>query len=211
MSRSLKVLRLLQPSLPGTVMCGNMLVVTPTDYIARGFSLDTTWHKGEVKLWKVVMPLHRPFNNVTLDYSDTIPGESSGRFLIEKQDCAKPADRILEKIALHLPSLEKLRGPQEFVAYIAWRSGSSATSVSIDFGLSHYLTGDVERAAVIFRNAARAAEAQEPKWRGPHAALATLLRDQIEIDPDRLKDMIDGWRDKNIERLGLSASDARNH
>ena len=112
----------------------------------------------------------------------------------------------MEQVRYHLPSLEKLRAPHDFLEHIAWRSRSVATSVNIDLGLAHYLTGNVAKAADILQKTVRMVEAQEPKWRGPHAELAMFLRDQLEMNPDGLRTIIDGWRDQNVEKLNLSAS-----
>jgi hypothetical protein len=185
-----------------------MLVVTPTDYIARGFSLDTTWHKGQMLLWKVVMPLHRPFANIVLNYSERLAGDNHGHFFIDPDDYPKSASVVMKEICLHLPSLEKICAPHDFLGHIAWRSGATDAGVNIDFALSHYLTGNVAKAAELLRNTVRMVEAQEPKWRSPHAELATFLRDMLETDSAGLLAIINGWRDQNIETLDLSLSRA---
>ncbi|QDM31753.1 hypothetical protein FNL55_10820 [Tardiphaga sp. vice352] len=58
MSRSRRIFKLIQPQVPGTVLCGDHLIITPTTDIARGFFLDTTSRKDHMMLVRTVMPLH---------------------------------------------------------------------------------------------------------------------------------------------------------
>jgi hypothetical protein len=82
MSRSRAILRSIQRQVKDTVLCGDMLIVAPTCFVLRGYALNATSQKDHVDPWKVVMPLHRPFQYVIFDYSSIIGGPSAGRFCI---------------------------------------------------------------------------------------------------------------------------------
>jgi hypothetical protein len=77
MSVPLNILRHVQRSLNGTQLCKDMLVVTPTEHILRGFLFERTTEKGMYYLWRVVMPLYRPANTVILNYSSRIPNATA--------------------------------------------------------------------------------------------------------------------------------------
>lgn len=83
MSRSAKILKLVQPTVPGTVLCRDVLVLAPTSYVLRGVFLNTTSQKHHMDLWKVVMPLHRPLDNLVLTYGTIIAGPDDHRVKVE--------------------------------------------------------------------------------------------------------------------------------
>jgi hypothetical protein len=208
MSRSRKVLGLIQPKLPDTMMCGDVIVVRPTDYVLRGFCLDSTPQKDHMVLWKVVMPLHRPFPHLILSYSQSAEGPSDGRFVVGRTGWRQAVPIVGEEIARHLESLRKLQKPADFLAHIARMAGNSQSNVRTDFALAHYLVGNIKQSLRMFRALAAEVRGGDPQRPDPlHEVIAGSLA-QLERDPDGLRPIIDGWRDDNIERLGLAESRA---
>jgi hypothetical protein len=199
-------MRLVQPHVPGTVMCGDHLVIKPTGYIMRGFGLETTSLRDHVKLWRVVMPLHRPFRSVALNYSDVIAGDQGGRVYIDRAAYQQSAADVLEKILPHVEPLRRIRQPQDFLQYISWMARNDMLGVRTDFGLTHYLLGNTQQALDIFRQLDIDLGAYQQVVQEACKPLFRQVLNLLENDPPALRAVIESWRDQNIEKLGLSAS-----
>ena len=206
MSRSRKIFELIQPRATGTVVCGNYLIIKPSVYVARGFFLDTTPHKNQMKLFRVVMPLYRPGEYFSLNYSNTISGEHAGLFLVDRKAYAESASIVLDKINPHIEPLRNLHGPREFLGYISWMASNRMMPVRLNFGLTHYLLGNLQQATDIFRGMERDLADYKPQRQDRYRSVITQVLDLLENDPAALQPLLDTWRDEQIEKLGLSAS-----
>jgi hypothetical protein len=199
MSRSAKVFKLVQPHLPGTILCKDVLVVGPTGYILRGFFLNTTSQKHHMDLWKVVMPLHRPHDDLMLTYGIMISGPDNFRVRVDEPKQA--AEAVLRCVRGEVDSLRALKGPAQFLQHIAWRSGNESEPVQLDFALTHFLIGNVAEALRILRWLATREEVFAVHRNLVRQALAAL-----EDTPSKFQQLIDGWRDANVAALGLEAT-----
>ena len=56
MSIQRETLRLIQGDLKGTRLCGDVLVVLPTEHLLRGFVFERTLEKEMYYLWRVTKP-----------------------------------------------------------------------------------------------------------------------------------------------------------
>ena len=83
MSISRKTLTLVQRVLPS--LCLSMLVMPPTQNILRAYHFERTPYKGQFYLWRIVMPLYRPAEDLLLNYSDRL---AEGELLQLSQDIA---------------------------------------------------------------------------------------------------------------------------
>jgi hypothetical protein len=178
-----------------------MLIVGPTGFVLRGYALNATSQKDHIDLWKVVMPLHRPFEHVILNYGEIISGPVAGRFCITRPI---PDDRVAvlsNAIERHLASLRTLEGPSDFLAHIARMSGNRSDSVQLDFALTHYLVGNVDAAHRILRSLEASLDTV-PQRR----VIVRQALDRLTADPASLRALIDHWRDENITTFRLEAS-----
>lgn len=206
MSRSHRVLRLIQPRIPGTVMCDRLLIIKPTGYIARGFFLDTTPHKDKMKLFRVVMPLYRPFQNFSLTHSRPISGDHVGLFHVDRRAYQESADIVFAKMREHIEPLRRLSSPREFLSYISWMSGNRMMPVRLDFGLTHCLLGNLRQATDIFREMERDLADYNQRRQDVYRPVILQILDLLENDRAALQQLLDVWRDEHVEKLGLAAS-----
>jgi hypothetical protein len=187
-------------------MCGQFLVIKPTDYIARGFFLDTTPHKDKMKLFRVVTPLYRPSENFSFTHSRMIEGDHAALFHIDKKAYRDSAAIVFEKIEAQVEPLRLLRSPREFLSYISYMAGNAMLPVRLDFGLTHYLLGNVQQARDIFRRMDVDLNEYKPERQQHYRPVIRQVLTLLENDPAALRAVLDGWRDQKIERLGLAAS-----
>jgi hypothetical protein len=187
-------------------MAGRFLIIMPTNYIARGFFLDTTPHKDKMNLFRVVMPLYHPWEHFSFDHSTVLPGEHAGLFHIDKNDYVGSAAIVFHSIAPSIDPLRQLRGPGEFLSHISWMSGNRMLGVRMDFGLTHYLLGNIREALDIFRRMdIDLNEYKQPTQDHCRPVIRRIL-DLLQNNPSALRVVLDAWRDDKIERLGLTAS-----
>lgn len=179
------------------MLCGDYLLFSETDYIVRGLLLDTTSYKDHMRLYRVVTPIHRPLEHIILSYSDDISG--SGYIHVDRSNYEAVAHIVLERAGPQLMRLHELRLPHHFLGHIAHMSGNSTSNVRLDFGLTHYLVGNVELAGSIFRNLHSDIDGTNDHLRPLVANIVRLF----EVDPTLLQNEIDKWRAENIERLGI--------
>lgn len=183
-----------------------MLIVKPTDDIVRGFVLDTTPHKDKMKLLRVVLPLYCPSQQFSLNYSQMIVGDHAALFHVDRKAYDESAEIIFERIAPHIEALRKLRGPAEFLDYIAWMSGNRMMSVRMDFGLTHIMLGNDREALAIFNQMdADLKEFSQSIQEHCRPTIRRLLH-LLEHDRQALRGVLEGWRDEKIKRWGLAAS-----
>jgi hypothetical protein len=204
MSRSRRIFRLIESTLPGVVLCKDMLVVTPTRHIVRGFLLETTTEKGRVYLWCVITPLHRPISSVILNYSDRIP--ETGEIYIKPDALQESADHIRAIIEQHVAYLRSIETPADFLRHASWIVDGSPILSRIDRALALYLAGDTSRSAESLRALKAEADrldARRREYIGP--VLEQIVR-ALDIDARSVASLLEKWESENIERLGLQAS-----
>ena len=141
MSIPKRVLSIVARSMKGVCLCKNVLVVTPTEHIMRGFFIDRTAHKNKYNLWKVVVPLYRPMHLLILNYSKQIQGPNW--LTIERDQIPVAAQRVTEYILDgHLDHLKRLRSPKEFLEHISWMIGNDTDHFLFDYAVTQYMLGN---------------------------------------------------------------------
>lgn len=178
-----------------------MLIVGPTGFVLRGYALNATSQKDHADLWKVVLPLHRPFPYVIFNYSSIVPGPSASRFCVAPPISEDGLRVLSSAIERHLAQLRVVESPSDFLAHIARMSGNRSDSVQLDFALTHYLIGNVDVAHRILRSL-EASPDTVPERRG----VVQQALDRLEADPASLRALIDHWRDENIATFRLAAT-----
>lgn len=204
MSRSKRLFRRIARKLPGVVLCNDMLVVSPTEHILRGFLLENTMRKDEVYLWRVVTPLYRPMSRVFLDYSKRVPDGEPVH--VETQKIQKSADRVGGIIGAHFEFLQALRTPQDFLSSVTWRIGSSGILFRFDLALTYYQIGDVRQAAGILQDLVHDLDQLEVRRRLPIDRLIKQAAQVIDRNPVGLAQLLDEWETENVETLSLQPS-----
>jgi hypothetical protein len=175
-----------------------MLVIAPTDHIARGFLFERTLEKGTHFLWRVVMPLYRPARAVILNYSCRIP--HGDKFQLIREEPEAIAERISSIIlGGHLDYLRRLRGPEQFLEHIAPMTSNTTTSFRLDLALTHYMIGNVSDCTRILGELA--VEATSANIR----TISSLL-DDMRTDPARATRRLEAWEHANITQFGLAPS-----
>jgi hypothetical protein len=204
MSRSRRLFKLIEPTLPGVVLCKDMLVVTPTRHIVRGFLLETTTEKGRVYLWRVVTPLHRPIRSVILNYSDRIP--ETGEIYIKPDALQQSADHIRAIIEQHVAYLRSIETTADFLRHASWIVDGSPILSRIDRALALYLAGDASRSAESLRALKAEADRLDARRREYIGPILEQIVRALDADAGSVAALLEKWESENIERLGLQAS-----
>src|ERR1700730_2258817 len=157
MSRSGRLFRLIQKSMPDLVLCKDMLVIPPTEHIVRGFLLEATSQRERVYLWKVATPLLRPMRRVILNYSDRISGGQPTLY-IKKDAFEESAENIRNIISEEVEYLRRIRHPDDFLRHASWVVEGSPLLARFDQALIRYLIGDVQQSVRAFRALDREAD-----------------------------------------------------
>jgi hypothetical protein len=192
-----ETLRLIQSNLKGTRLCGDVLVVLPTEHLLRGFVFERTLEKEMYYLWRVVMPLYRPANTIILNYSKRM--SKGDKFRLTKPGLNQTAERIAAVMSPgHLSYLRKIRGPREFLKHVNWMAGNTLANFRIDLALTHYMVGNVADCIKILERIP--VESLPPKLRDYVVPFAAELR----TNPEDAASRVQSWERENIERLGLA-------
>lgn len=197
MSIQRKTLRVVESMLEGTRLCKDVLVVLPTEHLLRGFVFERTLAKEMYYLWRVVMPLYRPANHITLSYSNRI---SKGEYIrLTRQELGQTAKRVAAIMSPgHLSYLRRVRGPKEFLKHIGWMKGNTTLSFRVDLALTHYMLGDVDQCIKILEGLSL--EELPPPSRATIVPFVTELR----TSPVDAASKVQAWERENIKRLGLA-------
>jgi hypothetical protein len=213
MSRSNKMLRLLQRGLPGSVVCKDVLVVLPIRYFITGFLLERTMKRDMVYLWRVVTPIYFPRTGLALDYSERI--YDCVALYIDPHDYPGSASRVLEIIGdEHVAYLRSIRTPEDFllrheramgdrpiipedISDLRWRDFVHA--------LTHYLIGhhDIARQAVLLME--QEILRHEDKWR-LYRIMKEPVQSFVRASGVALSEglaLLARWSNENVEKFGL--------
>jgi hypothetical protein len=211
LNRGTRVFAFIARQVPGLVVCKDILVVAPTEHILRGFALETTTERDLVYLWRVIMPLYVPVNQVFLNYSDRI--HEGKKVFIDRKAYDKAADVVRSIVVEHIPFLQKMRGPREFLQHISWMTGNPLIQFRFHLAITNFLLGNLHQAQEIL--SAISVELDQPYQRGLESNTPELkkrydvMRDSarcIHSDPGELRDMVDSWERQSIDTLGLGPS-----
>ena len=205
MSWSKKVFGFIKKQLSGVELCRDMLVVTPTEHILRGFLIETTTEKGRVYLWRVVFPMHRPMRSVILDYSNRIPGTGEDVY-INPNAYKESAEKIGVFIREHLEYLRNVRHPEDFLRHVGRMIGNPSISLRFDLALTYYRLGKVRQTEHIVRALDLEVDQLDPKMRLPFHDIVKHVAREMASNPTALADLLDEWENRNVETLGLQSS-----
>lgn len=192
-----ETLRLVQGNLKGTCLCGDILVVLPTEHLLRGFVFERTTEKEMYYLWRVVMPLYLPANTIILNYSKRI--SKGDKFRLTRSGLDQAAEHIAAVMSPgHLSYLRKVRGPKEFLKHVSWMAGNTTVNFNMDLALTHYMLGNVGECIEIFKS--MPLDNLAPSFRGRIVAFVSELRTR----PADAAARVQSWERENIEKLGLA-------
>ena len=199
MSIQRETLRLIQGDLKGTRLCGDVLVVLPTEHLLRGFVFERTLEKEMYYLWRVVMPLYRPANTIILNYSKRI--SKGDKFRLTRPGLNQTAECIAAVMSPgHLGYLRRVRGPKEFLKHVNWMTGNTMVNFRMDLALTHYMLGNLGECIKIFESISL--ESLPPSLRAHVVPFVTELR----TSPADAASRVQSWECENIERLDLAES-----
>ncbi|MGC2778239.1 MAG: hypothetical protein WA418_21645, partial [Bradyrhizobium sp.] len=205
MSRSTKLFGLIAKTLPGVVLCKDMLVVPPTGHILRGFLLETTMVRDMVYLWRVVTPLHRPMRHPFLDYSTRI--QKGEPVYINRHAYGESADRVRAIITDgHIEFLQQIRDPSDFLRHVTWMIGNPSILFQIDLAFTYHLVGNVRDSADILRALDVEVDRLPPRQQEYVHPLVKRAVREMERSPAALTALLNEWENQNIDALGLQAS-----
>jgi predicted Zn-dependent protease len=184
-----------------------MLVVAPTEHILRGFVIETTTEKDHVYLWRVVDPLHRPKSRVGLSYSNRISAGANGeKFRISANADDESAEFMAEHIVEHLPSLQKIRYPHDFLRHVSWRMGSREHLFRLDLALIQYRIGNVRQAIGLLKELDIEVDQLDEARQAYIRPIIKRALHEIETNPNGLMPLLDEWEEQNIRALDLQKS-----
>lgn len=199
MSIQRETLRLIQGALKGTQLCGDVLVVLPTQHLLRGFVFERTLEKEMYYLWRVVMPLYRPANTVILNYSKRI--SKGDKFRLTRPGLNQTAERIAAVMSPgHLSYLRRVRSPKEFLKHVNWMIGNTTVNFNVDLALTHYMLGNLSECIKIFEGI-------------PLESIPAVVRTymvpfitELRTNPVEAASRVQSWECENIGRLDLAES-----
>jgi hypothetical protein len=208
MSRSQRILKLLARELPGVILCKDMLVVSPTERIVRGFTLEGTSEKDRVYVWRVVAPLYRKASRAILEYSKRIPLTGEDVF-IRKGGYPEAAAALSRMIVDegHLSFLQTISTPQDFLRHADWIEVNSPHWQRFDHALTRFLVGDPE-AQRSLRELDREIDALDAARQRNIRPLSKCVIDALDRGDDALHALLSQWTTENIETLALKPSRA---
>jgi hypothetical protein len=191
------VLRDIQHALSGTQLCRDVLVITPTEHILRGFLFERTLEKGIYYLWRVVMPLYRPANAVVLNYGLRIP---YGEKMSLTPGGVEARDRVLQIILDgHLTYLRNLRRPKDFLEHISGMIGNTTAVFRMDLALTHYMLGNIRECVNILETLS-----SDRNTLASRSGIVTALLDDLKTNPVNAARRVEDWERTNVENLGLA-------
>lgn len=213
MSRSKKMLRLIQDRIWGSIVCKNVLVVLPIEYYIKGFLLETTIERDMLYLWRVVMPLYCPTIGLNLDYSERIYNRQ--KVYVDRQDYPGSAERVLQIIGTeHIAYLRAIRTPEDFLRRHKLALGhrpivppdiSELRYRDFIHALTHYLIGDVGAALDAILQMRVEIARNEERWTSYKFMKEPVKRflKEAEASPSRGRALLDHWVNENVEKFGL--------
>jgi len=188
-----------------------LLVVQPTEHILRGFAIETTTEKDRIYLWRVVMPLYRPWRYVILDYSDRI-FLKSGADIYLADTYKESASLICSLISDHKRYLQDIRRPEDFLRHVGRMIGNDTINFRFTLALTYFRIGKVRECREILQ-ALDVDVAQRDRTYFVKHGIKTHTDDQIkramrEIgeNPQEFARLLDRWEADNLRTLGLQAS-----
>jgi hypothetical protein len=148
-----------------------------------------------------------------LDYSDRI--NDGEKVFIDRKAYQKSAEVVCAMIAEHIPFLQRMRRPQDFLRHIEWMMGNSSVNFRFDLALTYCRMGDVSRS----RELLRALDVDVDRWEEisgmpMHPAVKPFFdgikqaAHEVETNPSGLTPLLDEWENQNIEAMGLRPSRA---
>ena len=143
MSISGRALKHLERSCNGLRLCKDMLVVSPTDHIFRGFMFERTPYKGLFYFWRFVSPLYTPI--MTLRYGKRL-AELAYIDLGEAAFEQSVRDLRENIVRGELDDLRSIRDPRAFLDRFGGASVNEGYTPLIhpfDAALTYYMVGNV--------------------------------------------------------------------
>jgi hypothetical protein len=125
----------------------DMVIISPTRHIARGFLLEQTPVKDRFYFWAMVIPLFSPtMKGLSLNYSNRVSFGYLGKIPILIEGDRTPIvnmviDAILPGI---LQSLSRIAEPKDFLNEFEDR-GYERENIILEFAIAHILSGDVAK------------------------------------------------------------------
>ncbi|HKY06850.1 MAG TPA: hypothetical protein VJQ55_01350 [Candidatus Binatia bacterium] len=191
------VLQKVQHFLPETRLCKDVLAVSPTKRILRGFIFDRSIMPGMYYLWAFVMPLYTPKPFVFLNYGDRLAqGET---FHITRDNVDDVSERIAAVIADG--TLDRIRNIDEPKRFFSHFKRPLRVHL-LDFGLTHYVLGRPDQCLRMLEKDAQRLSPHRSKRDWVEEAL--LFLEELKADPSAAARRIENWESANVDKLGLA-------
>jgi hypothetical protein len=209
-SRSRRIFAQIAKEMSGLVLCRDMLVIPPTEHIVRGFLVENRSTKDSIYLWKVVCPLHRPMQDVYLNYGDRI-SNNGGDNNVDPKDFKKSAALIGSIIGKHVNDLATVRTPKDFLRHIDRMLGNESSVVRLDLALTYCRLGNIRKcrdvlAKLRVRFDSRTEQMNQgsrQKHPDPFGDQLKLVESALESGRGNLLALMNEWERKNVELLEL--------
>jgi len=194
-------LKRLQQSLPALRMGHDLLFLPPVEHFLRCFALDSRFDiRGTAYFWRVVIPLYRPHNFLTLNYADRLLGGE--RVSLLDPDLDQTIDRLVRVVSEgELDRLKAIQSPQDFLRKTDWSSLPSTPNYRLDLALSQYMIGNVPACLEILEQVVSAK--LSPRW-ADSVKLVQELVAELKVNPTALERRIKAWEERNISWFHLA-------
>jgi hypothetical protein len=138
-----KFAKSLARKLPSAIAVREMVVIPPVHHFVRGFMLERTLEKRVVYLWRMVVPLFRPMDNVTLNYSDRV---ASAEGIVMRINLGCDIDILAESTSeflkqSYLPELLRVESSLDFLNKFELGADQRRPNIVLELAIAHCLAG----------------------------------------------------------------------
>lgn len=125
----------------------NMVILTPTDFIVRGFLFERRPVKNSYYIWRLIMPLFSPvMPSISLNYSDRISLDGRTQAYIRIDEAADELSRAIaeQMICEQIPKLDKINSVQVFLSAFEASGLDWRPNTKLELAFARLLCGDLE-------------------------------------------------------------------
>ena len=144
-------------SIPGTVPCKNMIVLSGVKHLVRCFFFEKTPYSRTFYLWSSVVPLFNPMKSISLNYGKRLALKPNGQLFVEVPEdlglFGKTVGALLS--GGHLQPLLETDSMEAFLRTFPFDESNERPSTILDYGVANCLAGRLGAGARLLERASR--------------------------------------------------------
>lgn len=140
------VARVVSASIPGTVPCRNMILLSSVKHLMRCFLFERTPYRRTLYLWASVVPLFNPMKNISLNYGQRLALDGNAQFYVEAPDDLSLLGANLGKLLSGEPlrQLQATDSIEAFIRAFPFDESNERPSIILDYGIANCLAGRLD-------------------------------------------------------------------